>query len=56
MKLMTGNRVLHLPVLDGEKLVGLVSIGDLVSWIITAQSVTINQLESYITGHYPGAD
>lgn len=56
MKLMTTNRVRHLPVLDGEKLIGLVSIGDLVNWIISAQSVTINQLESYITGHYPGSD
>jgi CBS domain-containing protein len=56
MKLMTVNRVRHLPILDGERLVGLVSIGDLVNWIISAQSVTIHQLESYITGHYPGSD
>lgn len=56
MKLMTANRVRHLPILNGEVLVSIVSIGDLVNWIITAQSVTIHQLESYITGHYPGSD
>ncbi len=56
MKLMTTHRVRHLPILQGDQIIGLVSIGDLVNWIITAQSVTINQLESYITGHYPGAD
>ncbi len=56
MKRMTGQRVRHLAVLDGDQLAGLVSIGDLVNWIINAQSATIHQLESYITGHYPGSD
>ncbi len=53
LRLMTENRVRHLPVLDGETLMGVVSIGDLVNWIISAQSTTIRQLETYISG-YPG--
>ena len=51
MRLMTENRVRHLPVVHNEKIVGIVSIGDLVNWIISAQSSTIHQLQTYITGY-----
>jgi CBS domain-containing protein len=50
MALMTENRLRHLPVMDGDKLLGLVSIGDLVKDIISEQKFTIEQLEHYITG------
>jgi CBS domain-containing protein len=50
MRLMTDRRIRHLPVLQGEKVVGVVSIGDLVRSIIDAQRSTIEALQSYIQG------
>jgi CBS domain-containing protein len=50
MALMTENRVRHLLVMDSGKLIGLVSIGDLVKDIISEQKFVIQQLEHYITG------
>lgn len=50
MQLMTDHRVRHLPVLDDDKLVGIVSIGDIVNKVIQSQRHTIKQLEDYILG------
>jgi CBS domain-containing protein len=50
MALMTEKRVCHLPVLDNGKLIGLISIGDLVKDIISEQNFLIEQLQYYITG------
>jgi CBS domain-containing protein len=54
MRLMTEHRVRHLPVLENGRLIGIVSIGDLVNWIISAHEESIEQLRSYIAGVYPG--
>jgi CBS domain-containing protein len=53
MRLMIDHRIRHLPVVAGAKVVGVISMGDLVNWTIKAQSATIAQLESYISGKYP---
>ena len=50
MRLMTENRIRHLPVLQGGTILGVISIGDLVNSIISSQNSAIQQLETYITG------
>ncbi len=53
MELMTVHHVRHLPVLEDGQLIGIVSIGDVVHWVITAQRQAIEQLTGYISGGYP---
>jgi CBS domain-containing protein len=54
MRLMSERRIRHLPVMENERVVGVLSIGDLVNWTISAQNMVLNQMEDYIAGKYPG--
>lgn len=54
MRIMTERHIRHLPVVDGHDILGVVSIGDLVKWMITAQQLTITHLQDYISSKYPG--
>lgn len=54
MELMTKNRIRHLPVVEDGKLIGLVSMGDIVNWMLHTQRHLIQQLHGYIAGDYPG--
>jgi CBS domain-containing protein len=54
MAIMTKNHFRHLPVMENDNVIGLVSLGDLVKAIISGQAHQIQELEGYITGRYPG--
>lgn len=55
MALFTDKRIRHLPVMEADQLVGVISIGDVVNKIIREQKFTIGELENYITGYSPAA-
>ena len=54
LRIMTDKHIRHLPVLDGDKVAGVISIGDLVKHVISCQQAAIAHLESYIHGGYSG--
>lgn len=50
MRIVTDRRIRHLPVVEGDRVIGMVSIGDLVNWVVTEQQETIRHLEAWIAG------
>jgi len=54
MQMMTDKRVRHLPVLDGEQLLGLISIGDVTRWLLKVNEMEAENLRNYVFGEYPG--
>jgi CBS domain-containing protein len=54
LSIMNRRRIRHLPVMRDDTLIAVVSMGDLVKWVISMQEHTIRELEGYITGLYPG--
>ena len=54
MSILTNNRIRHLPVMQNHRVVGVLSIGDLVRWIVSEHEATIETLHQYISASYPG--
>jgi CBS domain-containing protein len=54
MALVTSHRVRHLPVVEGRRIVGVISIGDLVRWTIEEREHELAELHGYVSGRYPG--
>lgn len=53
MDIMTRNRIRHLPIIENDQVLGVISIGDLVKWLVSEQEETIVHLQNYISSNYP---